>query len=71
MERPILRASGRYFVADDGSLKIQKLAMEDGGMFQCFVRNTAGEASAYTWLKVKSESSFLVSHFSFPPTPPG
>lgn len=42
-------------MAEDGSLKIQKLAMEDGGMFQCVAANSAGEASAYTWLKVKSE----------------
>ena len=47
--------SRRFFVAEDGSLKIQKLAMEDGGMFQCVAANSAGEASAYTWLKVKSE----------------
>lgn len=46
----------RYFVAEDGSLKIQKLAMEDGGMFQCVASNSAGQATAYTWLKVKSKS---------------
>ena len=45
-------------MADDGSLKIQKLAMEDGGMFQCVVSNAAGESWAYTWLKVKSEFLF-------------
>jgi len=43
-------------VAEDGSLKIQKLAMEDGGMFQCVASNSAGQATAYTWLKVKSKS---------------
>lgn len=48
----------RYFVAEDGSLKIQKLAMEDGGMFQCVASNSAGQATAYTWLKVKSKSLF-------------
>lgn len=49
----------RYFVAEDGSLKIQKLAMEDGGMFQCVASNSAGQATAYTWLKVKSKSVCL------------
>lgn len=43
-------------MAEDGSLKIQKLAMEDGGMFQCVASNSAGQATAYTWLKVKSKS---------------
>lgn len=42
-------------MAEDGSLKIQKLAMEDGGMFQCVASNSAGQATAYTWLKVKSK----------------
>lgn len=48
-------------MADDGSLKIQKLAMEDGGMFQCVASNSAGEATAYTWLKVKSKSGIIFS----------
>ncbi|XP_032779959.2 protein sidekick isoform X2 [Daphnia magna] len=54
----------KYFVAEDGSLKIQKLAMEDGGMFQCVASNSAGQATAYTWLKVKKDErdSFKISN---------
>lgn len=56
----------RYFVAEDGSLKIQKLAMEDGGMFQCVASNSAGQATAYTWLKVKSTFFCYVFSRSLP-----
>jgi len=33
--------------------------MEDGGMFQCVASNSAGQATAYTWLKVKSKWSLI------------
>ena len=36
-------------------LNINFLRMEDSGMFQCVASNEAGEAVAYTWLKVKSK----------------
>lgn len=41
----------------DNTLIIKKLTLEDEGMFQCLATNEAGEKSAYTWLRVKSESS--------------
>ncbi|XP_063224987.1 protein sidekick isoform X2 [Bacillus rossius redtenbacheri] len=43
----------RFSVAEDGSLEIKSLRMEDSGMFQCLAANEAGEGSIYTWLKVK------------------
>ncbi|XP_032667405.1 protein sidekick isoform X2 [Odontomachus brunneus] len=43
----------RYKIEEDGSLTIQKLTMDDSGMFQCLASNEAGEASSYTWLKAK------------------
>lgn len=48
-------ASGRYSVKEDNSLVIRRLTMEDAAMFQCLASNDAGEATSYTWLKVKSE----------------
>lgn len=48
-------ASGRYSVKEDNSLVIRRLTMEDAAMFQCLASNEAGEATSYTWLKVKSE----------------
>nr|CAD7457347.1 unnamed protein product [Timema tahoe] len=43
----------RFSVAEDGSLVIKRVRMEDSGMFQCLAANEAGEGSIYTWLKVK------------------
>ncbi|KAK2580567.1 hypothetical protein KPH14_007691 [Odynerus spinipes] len=43
----------RYEIEEDGSLTIQKLTMDDSGMFQCLASNDAGEASSCTWLKAK------------------
>lgn len=48
-------AGGRYSVREDNSLVIRKLTMQDAAMFQCLASNEAGEATSYTWLKVKSE----------------
>lgn len=45
---------GRYSVEEDRSLVIKGLKMNDVGIFQCIAANEAGEASSYTWLKVKS-----------------
>lgn len=45
---------GRYSVEEDRSLVIKALKIEDVGIFQCITANDAGEASIYTWLKVKS-----------------
>ena len=36
----------------NGSLTIQKLDLEHAGVYQCFLRNVAGETSKSTWLKV-------------------
>ncbi|XP_076265168.1 sidekick cell adhesion molecule isoform X3 [Rhynchophorus ferrugineus] len=43
----------RYMVEEDNSLLIKKILIGDNGMYQCFARNTAGESSMATWLKVK------------------
>lgn len=53
---------GRYSVEEDRSLVIKGLKIEDVGIFQCIAANDAGEASIYTWLKVKSMSNL---HFDF------
>ncbi|XP_047493701.1 protein sidekick-like isoform X3 [Penaeus chinensis] len=44
----------RYRVLLNGSLAISSVQVNDTGMFQCLASNEAGEASAYTWLKVKT-----------------
>ena len=31
------------------------MRLEDSGMFQCVASNEAGDATAYTWLRVKSK----------------
>lgn len=46
---------GRYSVEEDRSLVVKGLRTEDMGIFQCIADNDAGEASVYTWLKVKSK----------------
>lgn len=51
----IEHGNGRYSVDEDRSLSIKGLRMEDMGIFQCIAVNNAGEASTYTWLKIKSE----------------
>ena len=53
----------QYTLQEDGSLLIKKLRMEDTGMFQCLASNEAGEDSAYTWLKVKSEFLLIIFFF--------
>ncbi|XP_011308943.1 protein sidekick isoform X2 [Fopius arisanus] len=49
----------RFHVDDDGSLVIKRLTMDYAGMFQCLASNEAGEASSYTWLKVKTSTPIL------------
>ncbi|KAK0160324.1 hypothetical protein PV328_007750 [Microctonus aethiopoides] len=44
----------RYEIDEEGSLIIKKLTMENAGMYQCLASNDAGEASSYTWLRVKT-----------------
>ncbi|XP_046403358.1 protein sidekick [Ischnura elegans] len=51
--------SKRYVVAEDGSLQIRKLRMEDSGMFQCIATNDAGEESLTTWLRVKTSAPVM------------
>lgn len=34
---------------------ISRLSMAETGMWQCVARNEAGELTAYSWLRVKSE----------------
>ncbi|XP_014211856.1 protein sidekick [Copidosoma floridanum] len=45
---------GSGYDVTNGTLIIKKLTMKDPGMFQCLASNEAGEASSYTWLKVKT-----------------
>ncbi|XP_041447890.1 protein sidekick isoform X6 [Drosophila obscura] len=48
--------SGRYSLGEDNTLIIKKLILDDSAMFQCLARNEAGENSASTWLRVKTET---------------
>ena len=43
-----------YTVHANGSLSVTKLDLEHAGMYQCFLRNAAGETSKSTWLTVNS-----------------
>ncbi|KAK4323993.1 hypothetical protein Pmani_005348 [Petrolisthes manimaculis] len=51
----------RYRVLLNGSLAISGVAANDTGMYQCLASNTAGEASTYTWLKVKTSAPVMVT----------
>ncbi|KAL4705138.1 hypothetical protein ACJJTC_018709 [Scirpophaga incertulas] len=52
---------GRYRVQVDRSLIINDLRMEDMGIYQCIASNEAGEASIYTWLKIKTSPPVMTS----------
>ena len=40
----------------NGSLIVSTFAEQDAGIYQCFVRNSAGEDSANTWLHFKRKN---------------
>ena len=44
-----------------GTLMISQLDLEHAGLYQCFVRNEAGEASKVSWLKVNSSPPELLT----------
>lgn len=44
-----------YRKRNDNTLVIEKVSLDDSGVFQCLASNEAGERSSYAWIKVKSE----------------
>ena len=44
-----------YRKRNDNTLVIEKVSLDDSGVFQCLASNEAGEKSSYAWIKVKSE----------------
>lgn len=44
-----------YRKRNDNTLVIEKVSLDDSGVFQCLASNEAGEKSAYAWIKVKSK----------------
>lgn len=49
-----------YRKRNDNTLVIEKVSLDDSGVFQCLASNEAGEKSAYAWIRVKSK----FRHFS-------
>jgi len=45
----------------NGSLTIVNLDLEHSGVYQCFLRNVAGEMSKPTWLQVNSSPPVLLT----------
>lgn len=45
-----------YKKRNDNTLVIEKVSLDDSGVFQCLASNEAGEKSSYSWIRVKSES---------------
>ena len=43
-----------YKKTNDNTLVIEKVGLDDSGVFQCLASNEAGEKSSYAWIKVKS-----------------
>lgn len=50
----------RFQLLLNGSLQISGLVPDDTGMFQCFVRNAAGEVQSSTYLAVTSRCQQLL-----------
>lgn len=59
-----LNAEGRYTILANNSLVIRNLKVSDAGMYQCTAINKVGEATTYTWLRVKSALPVMLT----PPT---
>lgn len=51
-----------YKKRSDNTLVIEKVGLDDSGVFQCLASNEAGEKSSYAWIKVKSKSTFQATH---------
>lgn len=46
-----------YKKRNDNTLVIEKVDLDDSGVFQCLASNEAGEKSSYAWIRVKSRSN--------------
>lgn len=55
-----------YKKRNDNTLVIEKVSLDDSGVFQCLASNVAGEKSAYAWIKVKSKLFCCVYDNFFP-----
>ncbi|XP_034045142.1 protein sidekick-1-like isoform X2 [Thalassophryne amazonica] len=57
-------ANPRYKVSAAAGLTVRRVQPADGGIFQCFARNAAGETQTYTQLIISS----VAPTFMFPPS---
>ncbi|KAM9712753.1 vascular endothelial growth factor receptor 1 isoform 1-T1 [Menidia menidia] len=57
----LLQGSGIVISAEDGTLHIDRITVEDQGLYTCQATNKRGfaESSAYIWVNSVSETSFL------------
>ncbi|XP_020500898.2 vascular endothelial growth factor receptor 1 isoform X1 [Labrus bergylta] len=60
-EHALSQGSGIIISPEDGSLHIDRITMEDQGLYTCQATNERGfaESSAYIWVNAPSEASFL------------
>ncbi|XP_032360311.1 vascular endothelial growth factor receptor 1 [Etheostoma spectabile] len=60
-ERALSQGSGIVISTEDGTLHIDRITVEDQGMYTCQATNERGsaESSAYIWVNRVSETSFL------------
>ncbi|CAN9506270.1 unnamed protein product [Ophioblennius macclurei] len=60
-ERALLQGSGIVISAVDGTLHIDRITVEDQGLYTCQATNERGfaESSAHIWVNSASDSSFL------------
>ncbi|KAM7369918.1 hypothetical protein PAMP_011206 [Pampus punctatissimus] len=60
-ERPLSQGSGIVISPEDGTLHIDRITVEDQGLYTCQATNERGsaESSAYIWVNSVSEASFL------------
>jgi len=49
---------------ETSTLTVQYLRAQDSGIYQCWISNSAGEANAYTWLRVKSKFRLVHKTYS-------
>ncbi|XP_028300243.1 protein sidekick-1 isoform X3 [Gouania willdenowi] len=57
-------ANARYKLSAANGLTVRRVQPGDGGIFQCFARNAAGETQAYTQLLVSSVAPIFTSPLS-------
>ncbi|XP_069007813.1 vascular endothelial growth factor receptor 1 isoform X3 [Embiotoca jacksoni] len=60
-EHALLQGSGIVISAEDGTLHIDRITVEDQGLYTCQATNERGsaESAAYIWVNSASEASFL------------